>query len=177
MFNWLDMILLFILAITLVVGIIKGLVRQLVGILAVIIGLILGLAFYAQVGTAFRPLVATDSIAHFLGFLTIFFLVLLVGWLVSRLFAKVMKGPFKFINHLLGGGLGIIKGVLICGVLVFAMLLFPVNFKALRTSTLAPYCITLTKGVVALIPQELKDKFKATYQQISGEGKKDGERI
>lgn len=177
MFNWLDIILFVILAVTLVLGCIKGLIRQLVGILAVVIGLILSMGYYQSVGSFYRPLVASDSLAYFLGFLTIFLFVLLLGWLISRIFSKVMKGSLKFINHILGGFFGLLKGVLICGVIVFALLVFPINTEVLKKSFAAPYCLKITKGVVELIPKQLKIKFKDAYKEIIGRGGKNVERV
>ena len=176
MFNWLDIVLLVILAITLILGCIKGLVRQLVGILAVIIGMIVALTFYHSVGTFYRPLVSNDSIAHFLGFLSVFFIFLLLGWLVSRMFSKAMKGPFKFLNHVLGGFFGLLKGTLICGIIVFALLVFAVNTKALEGSMIAPPCLKMTMAVVDLVPQDLKDKFRDAYQGLIGRRGKNDDR-
>jgi len=176
MFNWLDIVLLVILAITLILGCIKGLVRQLVGILAVIIGMIVALTFYHSVGTFYRPLVSNDSIAHFLGFLSVFFIFLLLGWLVSRMFSKAMKGPFKFLNHVLGGFFGLLKGTLICGIIVFALLVFAVNTKALEGSMIAPSCLKMTMAVVDLVPQDLKDKFRDAYQGLIGRRGKNDDR-
>ena len=176
MFNWLDIVLLVILAITLILGCIKGLVRQFVGILAVIIGMILALTFYHSIGTFYRPLVSNDSIAHFLGFLSVFFIFLLLGWLVSRMFSKAMKGPFKFLNHVLGGFFGLLKGTLICGIIVFALLVFAVNTKALEGSMIAPSCLKMTMAVVHLVPQDLKDKFRDAYQGLIGRRGKNDDR-
>ena len=176
-FNWLDIILVVILVIAFVLGIIKGLVRQIIGILAVVIGFVLGLAYYPYTASIFHPLAAKDSIANFLGFLLIFLAIILLGWFVSRLFAKVMKGSVKVANHFLGGILGLLKGALICGVLVFALLVFPMNVEALKGSSLAPYCAKVTKGVVELIPQELKQKFIESYQEFIDRGEDDVERV
>ena len=176
-FNWLDIVFLIILVLTLVIGLIKGLIRQIVGILAVIIGLVLGLAYYPYVGAAFKPFVDKEIITHFLGFFLIFLAVLILGWLVARLFSKVMKGPLKFFNHVFGGLLGLLKGILICGVLVLAMLVFPVGTKAMQNSTLAPYCGKLTRGIVELIPRELKERFEDTYHNIFNREGKDAKRI
>ena len=177
MFNWLDIVLLIVLLITLVLGLIKGLVRQLVGILAVIAGLVLGILYYRPVASAFRPLVATDTLAFLLGFLTIFLVVLVAGWLISRLFSKAERGSIKFVNHLLGGVFGLLKGVLICGILIFALLVFPVNLRALQDSLVAPYCVRVTRAAVDLIPQDLKDGFKDAADQIISRGGGHGERI
>ena len=69
-------------------------------------------------------------------------------------------------NHVLGGGMGLLKGILICGVIVFALLVFPVNMRALKNSFLAPYCLKMAKIVVEIIPQELKESFKEAYDEI-----------
>jgi len=79
-------------------------------------------------------------------------------------------------NRLLGAGLGLIKGVIICAVVVFGFLVFPVNAKALEKSQLTPYCIEIAKVAYGLIPQELKDKFNEAYQEIMGKREKDVKR-
>lgn len=176
-FNWLDIILVVILAAALVLGIIKGLVRQLIGILAVVIGFVLGLAYYPYTASIFHLVSLKDSIANFLGFLLIFLAIIFLGWLVSRLFAKVMRGSVKVVNHFLGGILGLLKGALICGVLVFALLVFPMNIEALKGSFIAPYCAKVTKSIVGLIPQELKQKFVESYNEFIRKGDGDVERV
>lgn len=176
-FNWLDIVLLIIIAITVIAGISKGLVRQFVGILAVVIGLILALMYYPFAAELFLSFVSQEALAQFLGFLVIFFGVLGVGWLISAWLSKMMKGPFKFLNHVFGGAFGLLKGILICGVLLFAMLVFPVNTNALRRSQLAPVCLRLTKAVFTMIPQDLKDRFNQAYKDIVGRKGRDERRI
>jgi membrane protein required for colicin V production len=175
--NWLDVILILVLIVAFVIGIIKGLVRQIVGILAALIGLFVALAFYPYLSGAVRLLLKNDVVRDFLSFLTIFLVLLLLGWVTGRLFTKAMKGPFKFLNHVLGGVLGALKGVLVCGILIFAMLVFPVNNEALRGSALAPYCVVITRSVIDLIPRELKQAFIKAYDEIFEGGGEDVERI
>ncbi len=171
--NWLDIILVLILLIALTLGILKGLIRQIVSILAVVVGLILALTFYSVFVSAFSILIKDETLGHFLGFMLIFFAVIIIGWLIGRMFSKAVKGPFKFFNHVLGGVLGILKGALICGILVFALLVFPVDSEVLQKSSLAPWCVEITRGIIDLIPEELKQAFSEAYQDIfekEGEG-------
>lgn len=176
-FNWLDILLLVIIALTVIAGISKGLVRQCVGILAVVIGLILALMYYPFTAELLHAFVSQEALAQFLGFLVIFFGILAAGWLVSAWLSRMMKGPFKFLNHVLGGLFGLLKGTLICGVLLFAMLVFPVNTKALHSSRLAPVCLRLTKAVFTMIPEDLKDQFNQAYKDIVGRKGSDDRRI
>lgn len=175
--NWLDVILILILITAFVIGIIKGLVRQVVGILAAIIGLFVAMAFYPYLSGAFRLLLKNDVMRDFVSFIAIFSVILLMGWVTGRLFTKAMKGPFKFLNHVLGGGLGLLKGILVCGILVFAMLVFPVNTEALRGSSLSPYCVVITRSAIDLIPRELKQAFIEAYEEIFEDRGEDVERI
>ncbi len=175
--NWIDVILISILALTSILGVIKGLVKQVFGLLAGIIGLILALGFYSQVSWIYLRFVSNEVVANFLGFLTIFLAVLCLGWVSSYCLSKFIKGPLKLLNNILGGGLGLLKGILICGVVVFALLVFPISKKALKESVLSPVCLQMTRAMISLIPQELKEKFKEAYQEITRRVEKDGKKI
>jgi len=176
-FNWLDIVLFIVIGVTLVFGLIKGLVRQVIGLCSVLLGLILALIYYPYTAYLFGRLISSQVVSHFLGFISIFLAVLCLGGVISWLVSKMIKGPLKFMNHILGGGLGLIKGILICGVLVFALLVFPISLRALQNSFLAPYCLKMTKAAVGLIPQELKESFKNAYSGIMGKRGKNAERI
>lgn len=175
--NWLDVILIVILIVTSFLGIIKGLVKQLFGLLAVIIGLILALGFYSQVSWLYRRLISNEVLSHFLGFITIFLAVLCIGWLSSRTLSKLIKGPLKLLNKVLGGGLGLLKGILVCGVVVFALLVFPISKKALKESQLSPVCLQMTRAIIGLIPRELKEEFREAYQEIIRRVEKDAKKV
>jgi membrane protein required for colicin V production len=136
----------------------KGLVKQVFGFLAVIVGLILALGFYSQVSWIYLRFITNEVLAHFLGFLTIFLVVLCCGWVSSYFLSKFIKGPLKLLNNILGGGLGLLKGILICGVVVFALLVFPISKKALKESALSPVCLQITRGIIGLIPTQHSSK-------------------
>lgn len=175
--NWLDIILLVILGLSVLFGIMKGLVRQIIGILAVIVGLILAVNYYPFVSNLFSRWLSSSTLSNFIAFIVIFIIVLSMGGVLSFLFSKVMKGPLKFVNNAMGGGLGLLKGLLICGVIVFAMLVFPFKKDALRQSFLAPYCLRVTKAVIYLIPDDLKEKFNEAYKDIVKRGKENARKV
>ena len=176
-FNWLDITLMAILIITFNLGIVKGLIRQIIGIVAVIIGLILAVFNYPYVSQFYMRLISNQTVSNLLGFFTVFIAVLCLGWLIAYLLSKLAKGPLKFLNHVLGGVLGFLKGILISGVVVFALLIFPVDKTALKESQLSPYCLKITKAIYYLIPESLKQDFKEAYNDILGRGERDGKKI
>jgi membrane protein required for colicin V production len=175
--NWLDIILLAILGVTTALGIFKGFVKQFFGLLTLIIGLILAFSLYSQASWFYLRVISSRVLAQFLGFLTVFLAVECLGLVASHLFSKLMKGPLKLLNNVLGGVLGLIKGILICGVVVFVLLVFPVNKNALKESWISPACLSMSKAVVNLIPRELREKFKEAYQEITKRVEKNGKRI
>jgi membrane protein required for colicin V production len=175
--NTLDIVLIVILLVTLVLGLIKGLVRQIIGILAVVGGLILGAVYYSRAGAVFHKIISSEMVSNFVGFLAIFLLILLAGWLVGFLVSKLIKGPLAFVNHVMGGVLGLFKGVLICGVIVFAMLVFEVRKGTLEQSRIAPLCFQVTRAMVQLIPRDLKTKFTKFYEDMRQGGGGHGKEI
>ena len=166
-FNWLDILLIVIIAITVIIGAIRGFVRQIIGLLAVILGLVLALKFYPY-GKEVFTFLRNEVLAQLLGFFLIFVIVLSVGWVINILLAKAVRGPFRSLNHFMGAGFGLLKGLIICVVVVFGFLVFPVNTRILEDSVLTPYCMEIADTAYNLIPQELKDKFKEAYQEVLG---------
>jgi membrane protein required for colicin V production len=175
--NWLDIVLLAVILIFFVLGLVRGLLRQLLDIAAVICGLILAAWFYRPFSAVLGRAVASETWAYLIAFVVIFVGVLVVGGLVSFLVSKLVRGPLRFIDRLLGGVVGVVTGVLVCGVFVIAQLVFPVNKQALLGSSVAPYCYWLTKAMIQVVPRELKEKFRETYQEIVGGPKEHGENI
>lgn len=175
--NWLDIVLLVILILTAILGIFKGLVKQVIGLVAVIAGLVLASLYYEGAAGIFDTFIKNILLSNFLGFLLIFVVVLIAGGILGHLITKAMKGPLAFVNRLFGGVFGAVKGVLICGILVFALFTFQVAKPALETSALAPACLGITRAAVNLIPQDLRNRFNSSYKQIRESGGKHGQKI
>ncbi len=173
-FNWFDVVLIIIIAIAVIIGVIKGLVRQIIGIAAVVVGFILAMTYFDHAAEFLSQYIKNNMFSRLLGFLAIFFVVIIAGGILSWLLSKLMKGPLKFVNHVLGAALGLIEGILICGVIVLAQMMFPVNQDHLYGSELAPYCARMTRVVYRMIPEDVKTQFNDTYDKIvKGKGEEE----
>jgi len=168
--NWLDVLLLIILLITFILGLVKGFIRQIIGILAVIGGVILASRYYPWLSWKFHRQIESEFWRNCLSFLLIFFVVILAGWLIGFVIHKLMKGPLSVANHLLGGGIGLIKGLLIGTVIVFALLTFNFQREALIGSRLAPFMLKVSRALTLLIPDNLKKNFDETWRKFEGKG-------
>ena len=166
MIGWLDVVLGLLVLGAIVMGFVKGLVRELLGFVVVIAGIVLAARWYPPVASVAGKFVRSEPVANFLGFILVFLAVFVAGAVLTGLLSKVMKGGLGFINHFLGGVIGLVEGVLVGGALVFGLLAFPVNPDAVADSKLAPVCYETTKVLISLIPQELKDKIKTTYDGV-----------
>jgi len=175
--NWLDIVLIVAIIATTVWGIVKGFIRQLLGIVAVVAGLVLAALYYRGVSDVLGTVIRNPLVANFLGFMVIFIATLVAGGLLGHLLTKVMKGPLALANHALGGVFGFIKAVLICGIVVFALLVFDLAQDTLRQSWVARTTFDVTKAVVNLIPQDLRAKFNSSYEEIRKSGGSRGQKI
>jgi len=175
--NWLDILILAIIMASAILGIVKGLVKQVIGLAAVVAGLVLAALYYETAAGLFETFVHNGLVGRFLGFLLIFIVVLVAGSVLAWLISKAMVGPLAFVNRVFGGVFGLVKAVLICGILVFAMTAFEIGRPALGESVLAPFCFGVTRAVVNMIPQDLRARFDSSYKEIRKRGGKYGEKI
>ena len=167
-FNWLDIILALAVLSAIIVGLVKGFVREIIGLIVIIAGIIIAARFFGPVARFAGKFISNTTTANFVGFLLVFLAVLILGG---------TKGGLGFVNHVLGGLIGLIEGILAAGAIVFAMLAFPINKNAINGSQLAPFIYGFTKTVVQFIPQELKDQLRDAYENISKSGTNHGKEI
>src|SRR5262249_58095268 len=69
--NWLDAVLIGILAVSIVASFAKGLAREVIGLVAAVAALLCGVWFYRMAGDVVRPWVGSREAANLFGFLLI----------------------------------------------------------------------------------------------------------
>ncbi|HWB83695.1 MAG TPA: CvpA family protein [Bryobacteraceae bacterium] len=168
--NWLDVVLVLIVAASVVASFRKGLSREIVGLVSVILALIIGIWFYGSVAGYLSSYLSSRALADFAGFALVFCAVLLVGSGVSFLVGKFLKVTgLSIVDHALGAGFGVIRGILISIAFVMALMAFSPGDKppeAVVNSRTAPYVVDAARVVSALAPHELKEGFRKTYGQV-----------
>jgi membrane protein required for colicin V production len=167
--NWLDILLLLILALSVGTSFRKGLTRELVGLASVILGLLLSAWFYGTVAAYLAPYLASRAAANLAGFLIVFAAVVMLGAILRALLGKFLRVTgLSFFDHLLGAAFGALRGVLIGVALIMAILAFSPGNKppqSVENSRLAPYMASTARVFVAMAPRELKDGFHKAYAQ------------
>jgi membrane protein required for colicin V production len=167
--NWLDILLLIVMIVCIVEGLKQGLVKTAIGLAAVVLGFFCALWFYASAGSLLSPYFTSQQIANLLGFLLVFLGVIAIGalliWIIER-FLKILH--LTWLNRLLGGAFGFVRGLLTGAILVLAAMAFAPKPGPLSVanSRLAPYVIDTARVLVAAAPREVKDAYQNSYDRI-----------
>lgn len=157
--NILDIVLVIIVALSILFGIIKGFTRELLSLAFFIIAVVLAFLFYYEVGSIYMSVLKDRDASNFAGFITIFVLVLTMGAVVTYFVKKIFTiGPLKAIDMIWGGLFGLFRGILIASIIVFALIVYPVNANLVVKSRLSPYIIKGIDVLVRYLPAEYKEK-------------------
>jgi len=167
--NWLDIVLLLVLGLSLIGGLKKGIAREIIGLIAAIVAFVCGLWFYGSAGSFLLPYVSHKGVANFIGFLGVFLGVVLLGTGVGFLLKMLLKwAGLSWLDRLMGGVFGILRGILFSIVLVLALMAFtpaPPPSSVVR-SRLAPYVIDAAHICPNMAPREVKDGVAASYEKV-----------
>lgn len=148
-------------------ALIKGLMRELISLVALIGGFLLAAFYYQAAARPFLDLAKTEAVAELIGFLAIFLATILIGavaaWVVNRF---VKMASLEWIDRLLGGVFGFLRGWAVCSVIALALVAFPVRQEALARSVLTPYLLAGARAAILLVPGSLKLKFNEEYQKV-----------
>lgn len=161
--NWFDFVLLIFLAVSVLAGLRAGFTRVVVHLIATIVGLLASFWFYRLVAVKLvGPLNGNIGLANLLGFLLIFVGVLVLGSVFAALLARIFRWfGLSWVDHLLGGAAGVIRGVLVITVLVDALVAFTPRPPPayLDHSRLLPYTNEIAGWLMDVAPRGLKDSF------------------
>ena len=171
--NWLDIVLLIVLAGSVASSFARGFSREAVSFAAAVVALLVGIWFYGSVGNIFEPWVSSRGVANFLGFFVVFVGIVLLGGIVGLILRKVVKfAGLSWMDRILGASFGFVRGALVGVALVTALMAFTPGVKpggapqSVVRSRLAPYYIDAARVISALAPFELKQGVHKTYEQV-----------
>jgi membrane protein required for colicin V production len=167
--NWLDVVLLLIVGLSVFGSFRKGLSRQVIHLVAVLAAILLGAWFYGRVAEYIQPHVSSPMAAKLSGFLIVFFAVVLLGAIVSSIVGKFLRVTgLSIVDHLLGAGFGLLRGVLVAVALIMGIMAFSKDGtppRSIQESRIAPYVSQAARVFAAMAPHELKEGFHKSYGQ------------
>lgn len=164
----LDYIFALIIVVSTVLALTKGLVREIVSLVSLLAGFWLAAFYYPVVSVWFSDLARTQAVADLIGFLLIFLGTLVAGAVVAFLINRFVKmASLQWVDRLLGGLFGFLRGWAVSSILVLALVAFPLKQnQMLSRSYLAPFLLGGARAAVLVVPQELKDRFHQEYKRL-----------
>ncbi len=159
--NGLDIAFVVILGYTLIRGLFRGLVKEIASLFGLFAGFIVANTYYGQVMKVVQKVLANPQYAAIISYVLIFLVVLgaiiFIGAGLRKLMEAFMLG---WLDRTGGGLLGVIKGGLVCSLLLFFLTMFMSQGSPFLTqSRLSPFVNQFAARLVSLVPQEMKDTF------------------
>jgi membrane protein required for colicin V production len=167
--TWVDVALILIILWSVAVGVRAGLARVMIGFCATIAAFLIGFWFYPIVAEKLGPWVANQTVADILGFFILFIGILLFGAIVATMLSKFFDWVgLSWLNRLLGGVAGLVRGVLLMAVVVDVLVAFAPSPtpETLEHSIVVPYVTTVAGWLIDLAPYRLKDAFDQEMQNL-----------
>lgn len=154
--NALDYTILAGVALLVVLGIYWGLIRQVIAVVGLVVGVALAGRYGPLVAIWLSSFIADPGVAGAAGFLAVLLLVSATASLVASLLRLFVGLLFLgWLDHLLGGLLGLAQALLAAAALVLVMHTYPLSLwsEALQTSLLAAPLLRLSAIYAPLLPE------------------------
>jgi len=177
-----DFVIIFIVGICFVYSFSKGMVREIFSLLGYLVGYVLAMDYYEEIATALQSMVSQEIMARISEFAIVFtvlkilvalfiiFIVKIIFGLLGRLIRKSVEGTLaiSFLDRIVGGALGILKGLVIVSIIMFPLGFFSGGYeKVTQGSIIAPYL----EKMISLVSQESYiDKFLDFSSEIFVDG-------
>jgi len=169
--NWLDWLLVAFLVMSIANGFQEGFVRMGIGFAALIAGFFGASWFTGIVAASILPYVHSKPVSYLLGYMLIFFGVMIFGSIVGAFLARVLKiVGLSWMDRLLGGAFGIVRGFIVVVVVAMVMTAFAPKAlpRAIDNSRFAPYVLGASRVLTAATPFEIRDGFDRAYKEVQG---------
>ena len=162
-----DIIVAVVLSLSFLYSLFKGMVREVFSLAGYLIGYILAINFQDSLAEIMKDVVTHPLAARIAAFVIIFFGVKIGFGLVGRLIRRFIAAApvLSLPDRILGGVLGLAKGLVILVIIMFPLSLFEDTYKkATQGSVLAPYL----EGVIQTVSREVKNReFLDRFPDIS----------
>jgi membrane protein required for colicin V production len=167
--NLLDLLLVIIVGASVATGLMAGFARVGIGFIATVTGLLCGFWFYGIPAAWLHEHLKSAAASNLIGFFLVFFGFVMAGALFGKLLSKLFRWTgLSWLDRLLGGGFGLVRGSLIAIVFISVLLAFtPRPLPAwMVDSKVLPYAIDASNLCAELAPNALKDAFRESMRDI-----------
>jgi|SRR5579872_1205751 len=155
-----DWIIVVVIALSVVQAAISGFFHEAFGIAGLILGYLLAAWNYQRLAARYAPYLKSMWLGEIGAFLFIFLGVLIVAGIAGRITRHIVKeAGLSFVDRILGGALGLVRGILLVGVVLTSMAAFTPTSVWFEGSELAPYFLIVGRAAIWVAPPELRSRF------------------
>ena len=139
---------------------IQGFFSEALTMAGLIVGYLVAAWQYRRLAEWLETFLKNPWLAEILGFLVIFFGIVLLFGVAARLSRWLMKeAGLSGLDRFLGGLLGLLKGGLMVAVILMGLTAFAPTSRLLANSQLAPYFLVVGRAAIWLAPSDLRARF------------------
>jgi len=157
-FNWLDYIILGVLAFSTAVSILRGFMREAISLAMWIAAIWAGFHYSMLLGERYLSMVEPAGARMPLAFIAILIVVLIVGSIINYAVGRLVAGGvLSFLDRLLGMVFGFARGVLLVAVMLIAMQVSAVSKTWTENSQLAGHFQSLSVWLKGFVPERIDE--------------------
>jgi membrane protein required for colicin V production len=166
--NWLDVVLIIILAGSVIYSLFQGFVKETFFLAGVFLGFLAALRGYSFGATFLYEAVGNPTTARVLSFLiiliSVYALIRITGWRVGKAFEKA---GLSALDRGLGAVMGALKGAVLISVFLLLFIGYTDQGKHhVAGSSLSPYFLRFSELLAKALPEDVKEGFRKTYENL-----------
>jgi len=155
-----DWVIVVVIVLSVIQAAISGFFHEAFGIAGLVFGYLLAAWNYWRLAARFAPYLKSMWFGEIAAFLIIFLAVLFLAGILGRMARQVVKeAGLSFVDRVLGGALGLLRGILMVAVILMSMAAFTPTSTWLQGSVLAPYFLVVGRAAIWVAPSELRARF------------------
>lgn len=150
-------------------GIFRGATKEGFTIAGVFCGFYLASVFYPYPAAIVMRIWGRETAFNLIGFFSIFLSILFLFSIGGIIAAYFLHGKVTFTGHrIFGGGLGLVKGLLIASVVIIALIGFvPKRSVAIKNSMLLSAEGMLSEEIVRIAPEDMERLFRRNLEKMN----------
>jgi membrane protein required for colicin V production len=153
-----DWVIVAVIVVSVIQAVSSGFFHEAFGIAGLVFGYLLAAWNYERLAARFAPHLKSLWLGEIAAFLIIFLAVLAIAGIAGRIARHIVKeAGLSFVDRVLGGALGLLRGSLIVAVVLMSTAAFAPAW--LEGSTLAPYFLVVGRAAIWVAPSDMRARF------------------
>ena len=166
--NWIDYTIFVVLFFATALGLASGPVLQLLRIGCLLVSFFAAIFFHSILGSVMKG-IFTPPTASLLSYFVVFGVAFIATYIITDVLKRIMgKWEMGFGLRLFGALLGILKGLVFCGVIIFGVLLFCTKPTCdnVNASKIASQIGKGMQTIVSIVPESVSNKVRGYAEEI-----------